>query len=48
MDIVLGMSYNSFTRLKQYFGIDTLEMLEFWGSLTPEEQKEWREADLYD
>lgn len=47
MDIYVGMKYNSFTRLKEFLGVSTTEILDFWRELTPTERKEWREADLY-
>lgn len=48
MDLYVGLRYNSFARLKEYFDISTKEMLEFWDTLSPQERKEWREANLYE
>lgn len=49
MDLYLGLRYNSFARIKKFLGVESpYEFLEFWESLTPEEQRLLREVDLYD
>lgn len=37
---------NSVAQLKEFFGVSTKEMMEFWKGLSDEEKDEYRNSDL--
>lgn len=40
------MAENSIKDLKEYFGVDAKEMMDFWKALSDEEKEYFKNADL--